>query len=86
MKVEIVILVIFIACHLVKSNVTSRLNKADDGGNKVHETTTERGNAGACIINCYLTKKPRDEKCNAKQLKNKCKTLHKRCRCLVIIN
>lgn len=30
MKVQIVILVFIIACHLVKSNVTSRLTETDD--------------------------------------------------------
>lgn len=67
-------------------------NVVDEGSDRVGEVskdgddvnTTVVGNHQACILNCYLTTRkplPKKELCNQKQLKDNCKTIHKKCRC-----
>lgn len=95
MKFQIGILTLFVACHLVKSDLLLRLttmaavfDEVPDGiikvSNKVVDkvtikTTTEAKNKEGCILNCNLKKKK--EYCTKKMLELKCITCNNECRC-----
>lgn len=95
MNIQIGIFVLFVACRLVTSECVERLAVIDNDLYAYDADITEDhdyaltdnmdvGNKQTCILNCYLTTKkpqPKNELCNQQQLKDKCKTLHKKCRC-----
>lgn len=82
MNFQIGILVLFVTCHLVKSDLLSILSTTEAAVDvKTLHHDTDVGNNNACIL-CNQNRAKQVERCTVKQLGKKCKTCHdNKCRC-----